>query len=58
LLGGQSSSASSAGSGPSYQIQVLWDSEEFPTPADQDQVRELFEMARAACRRHNLGSTK
>jgi exosortase len=58
LLGGQSSGAPGAGSGPSYQIQVLWHSEEPPTPADQDQVRELFETVRAACRRHNLGSAK
>jgi exosortase/archaeosortase family protein len=55
LLVGQPSGASGAGSGPSYQVQVLWESEEPPTPADQVQVRELFERARAACRRHNPG---
>jgi exosortase/archaeosortase family protein len=55
LLGGQSSGASGVASGPTYQIQVFWSSEEAPTPADQIHVRELFEKARAACRRHNLG---
>ena len=56
LLGGQPSGRSRGGTVPSYQIQVLWDSEDPPTPADEGQVRELFEQARAAFRRAVSGS--
>jgi len=56
LLGGQPSGRSRGGTVPSYQIQVLWYSEHPPTPADEGQVRELFEQARAAFRRAVSGS--
>jgi exosortase len=58
LLGGQAAGRSSGGTMPSYQIQVLWESEEPPTPADENQVRELFERARDAFRRHTLRGAK
>jgi hypothetical protein len=56
LLGGRPSGRSRGGTVPSYQIQVLWDSEDPPTPADQAQVRALFEQARTAFRRAVPGS--
>ena len=56
LLGGQPSGRSRGGTVPSYQIQVLWDSEDPPTPADEAQARELFEQTRAAFRRAVSGS--
>jgi exosortase len=56
LLGGQPSGQSRGGTVPSYQIQVLWDCEDPPTPADEAQARELFEQARAAFRRAVSGS--
>jgi hypothetical protein len=56
LHGGQPSGQSRGGPVSSYQIQVLWASEDPPTPADQGQVRELFEQARAAFRRALTGS--
>ena len=51
LLGGQPSGRSRGGTVAGYQIQVLWYSGDPPTPADEGQVRELFEQARAAFRR-------
>ena len=56
LLGGLPSGRSRGGTVPSYQIQVLWYSEHPPTPADEGQVREIFEQARAAFRRAVSGS--
>jgi hypothetical protein len=58
LLGGPPPGASGIETRPSYQIQVLWSCEAPPTPADEAQVRELFETARAAFRRLNLGIAK
>jgi exosortase/archaeosortase family protein len=56
LLGGQPSGQSRGGTVAGYQIQVLWYSEHPPTPADEGQVREIFEQARAAFRRAVSGS--
>ena len=48
LLGGLPSGRSRGGTVPSYQIQVLWDSEDPPTPADEAQAYAFRDKVAAA----------